>query len=178
LKRDLNRSYSLPAFSDVHDSHGDANQVGDISPVLIDDFLAAEHVAISNGYVLEQFETSARTCKWQQSVLAEKDFIDEWTAQDRAFHLAAEFMLAQPSVHQPVFSQQFCDPIGPRSNRSHRRVTFKDDVDLYIGLDEAQSFFKSPFQCNPSICLTSLGPLYPHEVVFPILLMLLIPAPE
>jgi len=62
---------------------------------------------------------SWQTIKWQHTVLTEPDFLDEWSAQDIAFHLAYEVNGSRPpstQVHQQV-SQKAHNPHlkSPRS---------------------------------------------------------------
>jgi len=82
-----------------------------------------------------------KTIKWQHTVLTETDFVDEWTAQDIAFHLAAEvndshLQLASSAMHVTGFVPRSSNP-KPKV----ARVSFDENVQLFIGLDEDQTFF-------------------------------------
>ena len=83
------------------------------------------------------FECSPMPCKWLHSVLNEVDFCDEWTALDRAFHLA--FEIYPPDLHNFKVARN-----GSLSNFEHRHrdnavgtVRFKDEVELFIGLERS-----------------------------------------
>ena len=77
--------------------------------------------------------------KWQHTILNEPDFIDEWTAQDKAFHLA--FQCASTRV--PVVPNRATTKVAVKQVRSSihdLHVRFCSDVQLYIGADD-QHFF-------------------------------------
>ena len=85
------------------------------------------------------------------SVLNEVDFCDEWTALDRAFHLAFE-------IYPPDLNIFRVAPIDSLSNFEHMHrdnavgtVRFKDEVELFIGLDEDLTFERI---CIPAQSLT------------------------
>ena len=83
---------------------------------------------------------SWQTIKWQHTVLTEPDFLDEWSAQDIAFHLAYEVNGSRPPstpVDQHVSS---CVPRSSQPTSKVAKVSFDDIVQLFIGLDEDQAF--------------------------------------
>ena len=89
------------------------------------------------------------TLKWQHTVLQESDFLDDWSAIDRAFHLATETNFANlhdGHVCHAVCSQPFAvyRPIAKslRPCRSHQQLRFHTTIQLYIGV-EGQSEFQS-----------------------------------
>ena len=91
-------------------------------------------------YPLDQADNFWQTIKWQHTVLTETDFIDEWSAQDNAFHLAAEVNVSNPQF-APFAKNVIC--YVPRTSRPKSRVasvSFDEEIELLIGLDEDQAF--------------------------------------
>ena len=82
-----------------------------------------------------------KTIKWQHTVLTEIDFVDEWTAQDIAFHLAVEVNDSYPPLDPPDMSVTRFVPRRSNLKPKADRVTFDENVQLFIGLDEDQTFF-------------------------------------
>ena len=79
------------------------------------------------------------TLKWQHTILNEPDFMDEWTAQDKAFHLALQIA----PTYVPVVTNSATTKVAETQLRSSIRglhVRFCPDVQLYIGADD-QHFF-------------------------------------
>ena len=159
---DLNRSYSFPDRCIAGDPFFPSVTRFEVleSQPLHNGGQAATHAGYKSSSTVEQFETSLATLKWQHTVLTETDFTDEWTAQDRAFHLAAEFMLQVSTCARPL------DPVPTAVSKPSipkrvlKQVTFKEEVDLYIGLDEDQSC------CCITIPLQSLNmPNKPWSIV-------------
>ena len=81
-----------------------------------------------------------KTIKWQHTVLNETDFVDEWTAQDIAFHLAVEVHDSHPPLGPPDLRVTRVVPRRSNPIPKAARVTFDENVQLFIGLDEDQTF--------------------------------------
>ena len=82
--------------------------------------------------------------KWLHSILHEPDFVDEWTAMDKAFHLSIHVLHSNEITHCPSQQIQKSQLSSLRAkNRSRlpdRNISFCPDVDLYIGSDDAWFF--------------------------------------
>ena len=141
-ENDQNRSYSFPyrgiagdsCFSSVTSFEGIECQS------LHGGGQTARYAENKSSRHMEQLVSSIATLKWQHTVLDETDFTDEWTAQDRAFHLAAEFMYHVSDCTQQVDSEPTVKPKPSGHRQPVKHVTLKEEVDLHIGLDEDQSF--------------------------------------
>ena len=84
----------------------------------------------------DDFGKACPSLSWLHSVVHERDFVDGWTAQDTAFHLAAEvsFNFCIRTVSDGC--QNF--PEFGRTSTSapkHRKVSFAEVVDVLIGIE-------------------------------------------
>ena len=80
--------------------------------------------------------------KWLHSITCEPDFKDEWTAQDQAFHLAFQLL---PVGSAQSMHANYSRPFVAKSRRpapAGRSVSFAEELDLLIGLDEDLSFIQ------------------------------------
>ena len=90
--------------------------------------------------IFASFECSTLPSKWMHSVLNEGDFCDEWTALDNAFHLAAELNLSDLNHFSAASVKTLSNFARLSRDNDVRTVRFKDEVELFIGLDEDLTF--------------------------------------
>lgn len=89
----------------------------------------------------DDFVASQSVLSWTHSVVYEADFVDVWTALDKAFHLAADVSLDW-DIDRPLNG---CVLQNDFSNKVHvvpksLRVSFCDDVEVLIGLEDELHF--------------------------------------
>ena len=89
----------------------------------------------------QNFEHVWSSLKWGHSIVTEVDFMDEWTAQDRAFHLAIECRAHNFASGSPSFTINLPAHHLLRKRFFQKRVSFCEEIELFLGLDDDRDFF-------------------------------------
>ena len=144
LTWDMGRSYSYHG-EDVHEvtiSTTDSSRA--TSPCAFEPHQKYTGNGITPVFIEERqnLEHLWSSLKWGHSIVSESDFMDEWTAQDRAFHLAIECQAHNFASGSPSFGFTLTPPAQRLTSERFfkKTVSFCEVIELFIGLEDDREF--------------------------------------